>query len=319
MKLHENKQDFKDLIKLTADHFKISEVYVEKDYWVTLILKTLSESEYKDKIIFKGGTSLSKAYGIIERFSEDIDLQLINFEGSDGQKKKLMKKIEEALTKKLTALKDHPRESKSGNIRKTIYSYDRVSEKDDFFQASEELILEINGMSIPEPWEPKEIDSYIAQYLIQTGHPDAVKEFELEHFSVNVLNKKRTFVEKIFAILDFSFEDNYQRTLANKIRHIYDISKLYNDKDVQIFFNSDEFFEIADRVVVENDFFGQRKDRTYRDSRFYREDILKTVEKTYNNDFSKFVFGPLPKFDQVKKDTSLILEKIKVWEENYRK
>ncbi|MGB6129304.1 MAG: nucleotidyl transferase AbiEii/AbiGii toxin family protein [Psychrilyobacter sp.] len=319
MKLHKNKQDFKDLIKLAADHFKISEVYVEKDYWVTLILKTLSESEYKNQIIFKGGTSLSKAYGIIERFSEDIDLQLINFSGSDGQKKKLMKKIEQALTTELTYHKDHPRESKSGNIRKTIYSYDKVSEKDDFFQASKELILEINGMSIPEPWEPKEINSYISEYLIQTGHSDAVKEFELEHFSVNVLNKKRTFVEKIFAILDFSFEDDYQRTLSNKIRHVYDISKLYNDKDVQDFFNSNDFFEIANRVVVENDFFGQRKDRTYCDSRFYKEDILKTVEKTYNDDFSKFVFGVLPDFNQIKEDTSLVLEKIKIWEEKYRK
>jgi hypothetical protein len=256
---------------------------------------------------------------VIKRFSEDIDLQLINFSGSDGQKKILMKKIEKALTIKLTVLKDHPRESKSGNIRKTIYSYDKVTKKDDFFQASKELILEINGMSIPEPWEPKEIKSYIAEYLIETDQLDIVKEFELEYFNVNVLNKERTFVEKIFAILDFSFEDDYQRTLSNKIRHIYDISRLYNDKDVKVFFNSEDFFEIASRVVVENDFFGQRKDRKYRDSRFYSEDILKNLEKTYNNDFSKFVFGVLPEFNQIKKDTLFVLEKIKIWEEKYRK
>jgi len=319
MKLHKNQEDFKDLIKLTADYFKISEVYIEKDYWVTLILKTLSESEYKDKIIFKGGTSLSKAYGIIQRFSEDIDLQLINFEGSEGQKKKLMKKIEGALTKELTCLKGHPRESKSGNIRKTIYSYDRVSEKEEFFQASKELILEINGMSIPEPWEPREIKTYIAEYLIKSEYLDVIKEFGLEYFSVNVLNKKRTFVEKIFAILDFSFEDNYQEVLSNKIRHVYDISKLYNDKSVQEFFNSNDFFEIANRVVVENDFFGQRKNRIYSNSRFYKEDILKTIEKTYNTEFSKFVFGVLPDFNQIKNDISSVLEKIKIWEEKYRK
>jgi predicted nucleotidyltransferase component of viral defense system len=319
MKLHKNKDNFRVLIKLTADHFKISEVFVEKDYWVTLILKTLTKSEYKDKIIFKGGTSLSKAYGIIQRFSEDIDLQLIGFKGSDSQKKKLMKQIEKALTIELTYLKGHPRESKSGNIRKTIYSYDKISEKDDFFQASKELILEINGMSIPEPWESKKIKSYIAEYLIETGHLDAVKEFELEDFNVNVLNKKRTFVEKIFAILDFSFEDDYQRVLSNKIRHIYDISKLYNDKDIKEFLNSSYFFEIANRVVVENDFFGQRKNRIYRDSRFYREDILKTIEKTYNDDFSKFVFGVLPEFNKIKEDILIVLEKIKIWEEKYRK
>jgi len=319
MNLHKNKEDFRDLIKLAADYFKITEVYVEKDYWVTLILKNLSKSKYRGQIIFKGGTSLSKAYGIIERFSEDIDLQLISFEGSSGQKKNLMKKIEKALTLELTYLESHPRESKKGNIRKTVYSYDKVSKKDDFFQASKELILEINGMSIPEPWEPKEIKSYIANYLIENDLLDVVEEFELESFSVNVLNKERTFVEKIFAILDFSFKEDYQSTLSNKIRHVYDISKLYNDQDVKDFFYSNEFFEIANRVVVENDFFGDRKERTYSDSRFYREDILKVIEKTYNDDFSKFVFGVLPDFNQVKEDTLIVLEKIKTWEEKYRK
>lgn len=318
MNLHKNKEDFKALIKLTADYFKITEVYIEKDYWVTLILKNLSKSEYKDQIIFKGGTSLSKAYEMIERFSEDIDLQLINFIGSNGQKKILMKKIEKALTLELTYLENHQRENKKGNIRKTVYSYDKVSKKDDFFQASKELILEINGMSIPEPWEPKKIKSYIANYLIENDLPDVIEEFELENFSINVLNKKRTFVEKIFAILDFSFEEDYQSTLSNKIRHVYDISKLYNDQDVKDFFYSNDFFEIANRVVIENDFFGDRKDRIYSNSRFYKEDILKTIEKTYNDDFSKFVFGILPDFNQVKKDTLSVLEKIKTWEEKYR-
>src|SRR5690606_25126930 len=47
---------------------------VEKDWWVCIILKAIFQSQYADSIIFKGGTSLSKAYGLIERFSEDIDL-----------------------------------------------------------------------------------------------------------------------------------------------------------------------------------------------------------------------------------------------------
>jgi predicted nucleotidyltransferase component of viral defense system len=81
MILHKNKEDFQDLVNITAEFFEIPEVYVEKDYWVTYILKNLSSSEYKDNVVFKGGTSLSKAYKLIDRFSEDIDLQITNFVG----------------------------------------------------------------------------------------------------------------------------------------------------------------------------------------------------------------------------------------------
>lgn len=62
MNLHEDLSNFKDLINLTANDLGILEFYIEKDYWVTYILKRLSNSEYRNKVVFKGGTSLSKAY-----------------------------------------------------------------------------------------------------------------------------------------------------------------------------------------------------------------------------------------------------------------
>ena len=65
------------IIRNTAEKLNISSAIVEKDLWVCIILKYLfSDFEYKDDIVFKGGTSLSKVYKLIERFSEDIDLAL---------------------------------------------------------------------------------------------------------------------------------------------------------------------------------------------------------------------------------------------------
>ena len=266
MRLHEDLESFKSLIQITADFFGVTPVYIEKDYWVTYVLKNLFESEYKDKVIFKGGTSLSKAYSLIKRFSEDVDLQLINFEGSEHKKKSLMKKIESVATVGLIAQQNHPRENKRGNIRKTVYKY-KKSIDGQFFQASDDFIFEINGMSIPEPWEIKEIETDIAKYLLSKDLKDIIKEFELESFCVNVLNKERTFVEKIFAVLDYSFEENYIDELKKKIRHIYDIHKLYRDEEVKEFFKSDKFFELCSKVVVENDFFGKRKTTIYSKSR----------------------------------------------------
>lgn len=72
-----SEQDRRELFRATAQAMKVHEAIIEKDFWVCWILDYLFQSSpWKDKMAFKGGTSLSKAYHSIERFSEDIDLIL---------------------------------------------------------------------------------------------------------------------------------------------------------------------------------------------------------------------------------------------------
>ena len=71
MKLHENKTLFNQAVRFTAQKLGILDIYVEKDYWVAFALKIIFSSKAADYTIFKGGTALSKCYGMIERFSED--------------------------------------------------------------------------------------------------------------------------------------------------------------------------------------------------------------------------------------------------------
>lgn len=63
-------------IEQAALRRNVSPVILEKDFWVCWLLGILFESEFADSLVFKGGTSLSKVFGVIERFSEDIDLSL---------------------------------------------------------------------------------------------------------------------------------------------------------------------------------------------------------------------------------------------------
>ena len=93
MKLHENKTLFNQAVRFTAQELGILDIYVEKDYWVTFALKIIFSSEAADYTIFKGGTALSKCYGIIERFSEDIDLVIVQSGESNNQLKNKTKKI----------------------------------------------------------------------------------------------------------------------------------------------------------------------------------------------------------------------------------
>jgi len=70
-------EELEFVIQNTSDKLNMSKAIIEKDLWVCMVLKYLfSEFKYKDSIIFKGGTSLSKVYKLIKRFSEDIDLAL---------------------------------------------------------------------------------------------------------------------------------------------------------------------------------------------------------------------------------------------------
>ena len=69
--------DRRDLFGESASRLAMNPAIVEKDFWVCWILKHLfAEPALKDQIVFKGGTSLSKVFGLIDRFSEDIDLIL---------------------------------------------------------------------------------------------------------------------------------------------------------------------------------------------------------------------------------------------------
>ncbi len=72
MTLHQDKELFREAIEAAAGHFQLRPVFVEKDYWVTYVLRNLALSPYFNTVVFKGGTSLSKAYQCIDRFSEDV-------------------------------------------------------------------------------------------------------------------------------------------------------------------------------------------------------------------------------------------------------
>jgi len=78
MKLHHDLKLFSKTLRAASQHLDIKLEFVEKDYWITLVLSRLAKSKYVDESVFKGGTSLSKGHNLIERFSEDVDIAIIN-------------------------------------------------------------------------------------------------------------------------------------------------------------------------------------------------------------------------------------------------
>lgn len=83
--LREDKELFREVIAEVNAQTGVAQSIIEKDYYVTMILKLLSER--LPKVVFKGGTSLSKCFHLIDRFSEDIDVTFTEHIGASRKKK----------------------------------------------------------------------------------------------------------------------------------------------------------------------------------------------------------------------------------------
>ncbi len=252
MTLHLNQELFKDAIEACAQNVGMNALYIEKDYWVSYILKAISQSDYKDVAIFKGGTSLSKAYKLIERFSEDIDLAVITHDLTSNQIKTLIRKIEKAiLDGNFEEIEIAHITSKGSEFRKTVHRYPKLHQGD-FGHANENIILEINSFAKPHPYNLMEISSYVGEFLHQRA-PLMVSEFAMEPFFIHVLDFRRTLCEKLSAIARASYESDAQLlALKAKIRHLYDIYFLMQHPDIQNFIHQDAFIEMI-KTVREDD------------------------------------------------------------------
>jgi predicted nucleotidyltransferase component of viral defense system len=226
MILHESPQELKDAIEATAGHLNLRPVFVEKDYWVTYVLRNLALSGYVDNIVFKGGTSLSKAYNCIKRFSEDIDLAVLSpADYSAGRLKALLKEVTNEITRGLNYLPNHPDEKKFGRNRTTVYAYNKVLEEKNFGVVSENIQVEINCLANPVPHTTLPIQCYIAQFLKETGKDQLIEEYGLQSFTIKVLSLQRTYFEKVLSINRLSYEGI--DSVRKKVRHFYDIHQLH--------------------------------------------------------------------------------------------
>lgn len=114
MILDQHKEQFADAIRLASETLDISPIYVEKDYWITKMLRRLSESALAPHIVWKGGTSLSKGYGIIDRFSSDIDVAVIAGDMSGNKIKNLLSTATKLMTEDMNEV-DMPCETSKGS------------------------------------------------------------------------------------------------------------------------------------------------------------------------------------------------------------
>ena len=286
MYLHkENKELFRDIISIVSERKNVTTDIVEKDYYVTMILYLLSQKEIE--VIFKGGTSLSKAYGVIDRFSEDIDITFKEHLGESRRKKlkyNILKPIAEDLEIEIKNWKDIESDK---NYNHYDFYYNSASDNSNFSGLSPFVKLETALMSYSFPTERRQISNYIYDTL-KNEEPELIKKYNLIPFEMSVQCLNRTLADKIFAVCDYYLQGKAQRNS----RHLYDIFKLLNYVEID-----EEFVELMMKVREHRKTVGEKiapaanenvdilqLAREIYDSRFYENDYHNTTENIISDE-----------------------------------
>lgn len=237
-----------ELFQETAARMGVAPIIVEKDFWVCWTLKRVFTLEgFQAGLIFKGGTSLSKAYGAIRRFSEDIDLSLdrhdLGFTGdrdpgaaglSGNRRKALLRELDETTSKTIQTHLKHRIESAMATSLSGIDIDLTVSEENnqtlifnypagvplpggDTYLA-DKVKLEFGARSDHLPAETRHVKSYVAEHF-----PGQISDAEVR---VKTLSATRTFWEKA-TILHMLYHSPDDKALGKHMsRHYYDLAEL---------------------------------------------------------------------------------------------
>ena len=308
---------------------------IEKDWWVTQVLKALHTLPYAEHIAFKGGTSLSKCWNLIARFSEDVDIALSReFLGFSGELSKTQ--ISDRLRR---AACSFVREKMQHDVRKALVdlgirtdafsvdvvitpvtttdpevitiTYHSLYEVSPYIKNT--VKIEISGRSMMEPIEKKAINAAIDTHFSKA--PFAEKPFE-----VNVVIPERTFLEKVF-LLHEEFRKNEVR-VERMSRHIYDLVMMMDSEN-----------KIADRAIHNETLYkavlehrrkfiglkGFNYDELYPATLCIvpNDNIARLWQDDYKFMGEHMIFGQVPSFDELISKLSMLNEQIR--QLNYRK
>lgn len=212
MYLHENPEEMSQLVVSAAEHFSRAEAYILKDYFATMILREVTSRN--PKLVFKGGTCLSKCYRAIDRFSEDVDLGMAEYHVTEGMRKA----IKRAVTESAAALGLEIPNLRQTRSRRDYNRYDMVLPQGDT------LIVETAVITPASPAGTKSIQSFIGEYCDAVELESITEEYGLEPFEVLANSVERTFCDKVFALCDYYLAEEPIPTRQS--RHIYDLRKL---------------------------------------------------------------------------------------------
>jgi hypothetical protein len=295
---------------------------IEKDWWVTLMLKAMFQGAYAQYIVFKGGTSLSKGWKLISRFSEDIDValapeafgmqhekdpsgnavnrlrkkgfQFINNEFKADLEKQLrileLPEGEVSITARpIEKKQDDGRDPQSLHVKyKPLYDANAY--------LPDEVKIEVSVRSVLAPNEPRPIHS-----LLHEHNPN--KAYHENPFYVASVHPRKTFMEKMFLLHEEFMKPNRTKVRSERMsRHLYDIGKIIGT-DIETAALSDQ--ELYDSLIQHRSQYHSYKGMDY--STMHRnsisfippEDIIEKYRLDYETMQKEMIYEKAIGFDDL--------------------
>lgn len=314
--LNLSKEDKLKILNQISDDTGLSREAIEKDWWVTLALKAAFSSSCKDNMIFKGGTSLSKGYDLIERFSEDIDLaidrEFFGFDDdiSKNQIKRTLRKTscEFISTTFLEEIKNifqqwnvldcdiiaQPVRDTDKDPQTIEIHYNSVFGNENYL--AKRVLIEISCRSLIEPAEKRPINS-----ILSSKFPS--QSFSNQAFDINTTLPKKTFLEKIFLLHEeFAKEETFYKDRYS--RHFYDLVQLMDTKHGRDALQDKELYNT---IIAHREKFNPIRGFDYSGNLYLPNKINiippSTDSKKYEDDYKKMrtsmIYGNPPTFSKL--------------------
>lgn len=226
-----NTNDFAGIINYVSRYSKIKESQVEKDYYVFMVLKLIRY--YNNEIMFKGGTSLSKAWGILPRFSEDIDLNLLpEIPSTDSHRQKFARTVYKSLLD-MGFNYDYSKVKSRQEYNTFEQPYNAIY-KDNYLNENIKIETMANkrGKILNATYTPRMISNYIWDTMgTNPKYSNILTNFGLDPFEINTQNMDVTFVEKVMSLTNrFIRGESFRLS-----RHLYDIYYMWNYGNLSVF------------------------------------------------------------------------------------
>lgn len=291
---------------------------VEKDFWVTAVLQTVFSLPIAEHLVFKGGTSLSKGWKLIERFSEDIDLAVdpVFLGANEGDlTKKQIKKLRKAsslfVLEQLTpmireriadvglqpfiTLEAQPNGEGDNTYpepRQVYFRYQSVfSETLNYLRP--DIVLEVSARSLLEPTDAIEVKSILAEHL----------PFEpLTKATVHTAVPAKTFLEKAFLLHEIFSVPGHGMKAERKSRHLYDLYVMMNKDFAKLAINDNQLWE---SIRHHREIYTSVRDMDYTPEVRHRmllvprEDIIDVWRNDYEAMKESMIYGKRPTFDEL--------------------
>lgn len=324
------------MVGMVSESKDIAPESVEKDWWVSMVLKCLFELSVSKHMFFKGGTSLSKGWNIINRFSEDIDIALHReffavekaldcARCENNNQIKLLRKasrdyitgeLKEELERKLTGngldvtveaettfqTPEGEKPIDHDSDPTVINVYYKSIFKNNHHYVKPVVKIEISCLSMKDPYEVKRIASLISE------------QFEDSDTSAHIptILPSRTFLEKAF-LLNEEYQRKKPRTLRMS-RHLYDLEKLMDTEYAQSALADKKLYaEIVEHRKKFHRVGGvdYSLDAPDKISFCPTGDLFKQMRADYNNMKSSFIYGKTLEFDELMKRLELLQERFR--------